>query len=275
MIADGLFLTTQDDDENNNSEEEEAEDDSETGTTATTVQVVDHSKPLPSSTMPPQLATMTKREMRAYLSSRPPDTTNDAAGGGQADKAKQQQRPGENKDKDDDAQNEDSKTLLANDLELQRLINESHILSAAANPFHAVGSSSRGDKTFVQGRTRARTTDLRLRQLGATTSLLAQRKMPMHVRKGIDAARGAREEKRRREARENGIVLEKRGDDKGGKKGSKKRRGGGGGGGLAVDMPGMGSFKNGELKLNKREVKAVEMEGRRMDLGGKRRKRRR
>lgn len=224
--------------------------------------------------MSPQLATMTKRELRAYLSSRPPDTTNDAAGGGQADKAKQQ-RPGA--DKDDDAQNEDSKTLLANDLELQRLINESHIL-AAANPFHAVGSSrgaNGGGKTFAQGRTRTLTTDLRLQQLGATTSLLAQRKMPMHVRKGINAARGAQEEKRRREARENGIILEKTSSTSGGggKKGgsSKKRRGGG----LAVDMPGMGSFKNGELKLSKREVNAVEMEGRRMDLGGKRRKRRR
>lgn len=234
--------------------------------------------------MPPQLATMTKRELRAYLSSRPPDTTNnDTAGGGQTDKAKQQHRPGENKD---DAQNEDSKTLLANDLELQRLINESHIL-AAANPFHAIGSSrgggggdgGGGGKTFAQGRTRALTTDLRLQQLGATTSLLAQRKMPMHVRKGINAARGAQEEKRRREARENGIILEKTtssasgGGGGGGKKGgsSKKRRGGG----LAVDMPGMGSFKNGELKLSKREVNAVEMEGRRMDLGGKRRKRRR
>lgn len=256
-----MISSTDEDDDDEDNSDEETENNSETGTS--TVQIVDHSKPLPSSTMTPQLATMTKRELRAYLSSRPPDTTTNDAGS----KSKSKQRPGEK----DDAQNEDSKALLANDLELQRLINESHILSAS-NPFNSIGSrtltAGGGGKTFVQGRTRALTTDMRLQQLGSTTSILTQRKMPMGMRKGISAAKGAKEEKRRREARENGIILERedKGKSGGGKK-SKRR------GDLAVDMPGMGVFKGGELKLSKREVKAVEMEG--MDYGGKRRRRRR
>lgn len=218
--------------------------------------------------MAPQLATMTKREMRAYLSSRPPDATATALGSTPPSK----QRPGEK----DDAQNEDSKTLLANDLELQRLINESHILSAS-NPFNSIGSRSSiaegsgSSQTFVQGRTRALTTDLRLQQLGSKSSILTQRKMPMSMRQGISAAKSAKEEKRRREARENGIILERedKGKSSGGGKRSKRR------GDVAVDMPGMGRFQGGELKLSKREVRAVEMEGMRMDNGGKRRRRRR
>lgn len=209
------------------------------------------------------MATMTKREMRAYLSSRPPDSTSTDL----STKTKQK-RPGE----EDDAQNEDSKKLLADDLALQRLINESHILSAS-NPFNSIGTrggaSAEGGKSFVEGRTRALTTDLRLQKLGSKESIFTQRKMPMGMRKGISAAKGAREEKRRREARENGIILEKEDKGKGGGK-KKKRRGD-----LAVDMPGMGRFKGGELKLSKKEVRAVEMEGMRMDRGGKRRRRRR
>lgn len=258
-----FFLSTDEDDDNGDEDDsdEEIEKSSETG--ITTVQVVDHSKPLPS---PTQLATITKRELRAYLSSRPPDTTTNDAGS----KPKPTQRPEEK----DDTQNEDSKTLLANDLELQRLINESHILSAS-NPFNSIGShtltAGGGGKTFVQGRTRALTTDMRLQQLGSKTSILTQRKMPMGIRKGINAAKGAKEEKRRREARENGIILEREDKRKSGGGGKKSKRRGD----LAVDMPGMGVFKGGELKLNKREVKAVEMEGMRMDYGGKRRRRRR
>lgn len=233
---------------------------------ALAVQVVDHSKPLPSSTVAPQLATMSKRESRAYLSSRPPDATADDH---RHDSKKSKQNPGEK----DDPHNEDSKTLLANDLELQRLINESHILSAS-NPFNSIGSRTDGasGKTFVEGRTRALTTDLRLQALGSKASILKQRNMPMGMRKGINAAKDAREEKRRREARENGIVLEK--DDRKGKSGGKKKKSKGRGD-VAVDMPGMGRFKGGELKLSKSEVRAVEMEGMRMDYGGKKRRRRR
>lgn len=203
---------------------------------------------------------MSKREMRAFLSSRPPDAAS-------TDAAKQ--KPKQISSGDDDPQNEDSKSLLADDLALQRLISESHILSAS-NPFNSVGSGSSSAKSraFVEGRTRALTTDLRLQKLGSKESIFTQRKMPMGMRQGINMANEAREEKRRREAKENGIILEKASDKKRGKRRSKGR------GDVAVDMPGMGRFSNGELRLSKREVRAVEMEGMRPDSGKRRRRRR-
>lgn len=211
---------------------------------------------------------MTKREMRAYLSSRPPDS---ALTGLTSTPKTSQKTEG-----DDDPQNEDSKSLLANDLALQRLISESHILSAS-NPFNTIGaggsSSSADGKAFTEGRIRKRTTDLRLQKLGSKESIFTQRKMPMNMRKWITATRDAREEKRRREARENGIILEKPQDKSGGKKGSRRSKKGHGG--VDVDMPGMGKFKNGELRLSQREVRAVEMEGMRRDTGGKRKRKRR
>lgn len=206
---------------------------------------------------------MSKREMRAYLSSRPPDATS-------TDVTRTKQKASGD---DDDPHNEDSKTLLANDLALQRLISESHILSAS-NPFNSIGSSASGGgadgKTFTEGRTRKLTTDLRLQKLGSKESIFKQQKMPMCMRKGINTAKQEREAKRRREAKENGIILETA-QKKGGS--SKKRSKGRGG--VAVDMPGMGKFRNGELRLSNREVKAVEMEGKRFDSGGKKRRRRR
>lgn len=218
---------------------------------------------------------MTKREMRAYLSSRPPD----AASADRLAVSNAKAQAGE----DDDPQNEDSKTLLANDLALQRLISESHILSAS-NPFNAVGrggdssssssSAAAAAAAFAEGRTRRLTTDLRLQRLGSKGSIFAQQKMPMGMRKGISAAREAKEDRRRREARENGIILEKAAA--GGQQGAgKKAKRSKGRGGLAVDMPGMGRFKDGELRLSKSEVRAVEMEGMRMDDRGKRKRRRR
>lgn len=226
------------------------------------VEIVDHSKPGPASASALQTAMMSKREMRAYLSSRPPDTTSTTS-----TQTKSLKAGGE--DDDDDAQNEDSKTLLANDLALQRLLSESHLLSAS-NPFHSIGSSDADGKTFTQGRTRHLTTDLRLQKLGSKESIFTQRKMPMGMRKGINSARQEREAKRRREAKENGIILETALKEKGRKRTSKGTRGD-----VAVDMPGMGKFRNGELRLSSREVKEVEMEGKRFDVGRKKRRRRR
>lgn len=208
---------------------------------------------------------MSKREMRAYLSSRPPDPTSTTHS--LLSKAK-----GNAADGDAEPGNEDSKALLANDLALQRLISESHIL-AASNPFNAIGlgaadADGGGGKAFTEGRTRKLTTDLRLQKLGSKESIFTQHKMPMGMRKGINTAKQDREDRRRREARENGIILETAQKKGGGKKMAKGR------GGVAVDMPGMGKFRNGELRLSNREVKAVEMEGKRFDSGKKRRRRR-
>lgn len=250
-----------DDDDNDQGSEEDS------GSEPKGVEIVDYSKPASGTATALQNAMMSKREMRAYLSSRPPDTTS-------TDATRTKQKASGD---DEDPHNEDSKTLLANDLALQRLISESHILSAS-NPFNSIGSSAHGggggadSKTFTEGRTRKLTTDLRLQKLGSKESIFKQQKMPMGMRKGINTAKQEREAKRRREAKENGIILEtaqKKGGSSSGKKRSKGR------GGVAVDMPGMGKFRNGELRLSNREVKAVEMEGKRFDSGGKKRRRRR
>ena len=263
--------------DDDSSEGDETEAGSETEETNNhQVEVVDYSKPDPSfSTLTPQTALMTKREMRAYLSSRPPEDAVSAS----AKQARVKQPHG---DGNDDPQNEDSRSLLANDLELQRLISESHILSAT-NPFNNTASSSFSSsgaapsKAFSEGRTRALTTDLRLQKLGSTGSIFnQQKKMPMAMRKGILGAKAAREEKRRREAKENGIILERERPDEGGSAGKKAKRKQGKRSDLPVDMPGMGRMKGGELRLSKRDVRAVEMEGKRMgDSRGKGKHRRR
>lgn len=260
--------------DDDSSEGGETESGSETEDTNNQVEVVDYSKPTPSfSTLTPQTALMTKREMRAYLSSRPPDAVSTV--GGKA-RAKHQQHKGG--DGTDDPQNEDSRSLLANDLELQRLISESHILSAT-NPFNSAGSGANApSKAFSEGRTRALTTDLRLQKLGSAGSIFRQQKMPMAMRKGISGAKASREEKRRREAKENGIILERETPGEGGKKARRKQQQKGGRrSDLPVDMPGMGRMKGGELRLSKRDVRAVEMEGKRMgdSRGGKGKHRRR
>lgn len=252
------------------------DDGSEAGSSSETnnkVEVVDHSKPLAPAVALQVLMGMTKREMRAYLSSRPPDALAEAG----TSKAKQllllKKGDGAGAGDDDDGQNEDSKALLAKDLELQRLISESHILSSA-NPFNTTTSGAAA-RPFAGGRTRALTTDLRLQGLGGKGSIFAQQRMPMGMRQGITGARAAREERRRREAKENGIILERpAGGDDSKKNNSKKKKSTFGRRDLPVDMPGMGRMKGGELRLNKRDVRAVEMEGKRMDNGKRKRRRR-
>ncbi|KKY39376.1 hypothetical protein UCDDA912_g00587 [Diaporthe ampelina] len=273
-------LSAEDDDgDSGDGEGDETEAGSETEETNTQVEVVDYSKPTPSfSTLTPQTALMTKREMRAYLSSRPPDAVSAAAGAPSSRKARSRQKHQQGDGDNDDPQNEDSRSLLASDLELQRLISESHILSAT-NPFNTAASGAHApSKAFSEGRTRALTTDLRLQKLGSSSSIFKQQKMPMAMRKGIAGARASREEKRRREAKENGIILERERNDESAGAGKKARRKQQGSrrSDLPVDMPGMGRMKGGELRLSKRDVRAVEMEGKRMgDSRGKGKHRRR
>jgi hypothetical protein len=154
-------------------------------------------------------------------------------------------------DDDDDAENEDSASLLANDLALQRLIAESHILSASGAGLAASSSVSDRADAFAEGRARRVTTDMRLRGLGSRDSFLTQAKMPMAMRRGIAAAAAARETKRRREARENGIVLERPAAAK-----TKARRGGHAAG--AVDRPAVGKMRGAELRLSRRDILTVE-----------------
>jgi hypothetical protein len=125
---------------------------------------------------------------------------------------------------------------LKKDLALQRLLTESHLLESATNP-------------TLSGNNRHRATDLRLRTLGAKTSILKQERMPMSHRKGMIAKQMEREEKRRREAKENGIILEKTNVSK---KNSDVKRDRG------VGAPGVGKFSGGTLKLSRKDISDIE-----------------
>ncbi|KAK6435679.1 pre-rRNA processing and 40S ribosomal subunit assembly [Oleoguttula sp. CCFEE 5521] len=140
---------------------------------------------------------------------------------------------------------------LQNDLALQRLLKESHLLDSST-----FGSKSASEP---EGKGRIKALDLRLQDLGSKSSHLAQEKMPISHRKGIVAKASSRESTRRSEAKENGVVLEK---FRGGAKSVGKRERG-------VDGPGVGKFRGGMLKLSARDVKSIESSGERRGRGGK------
>lgn len=140
---------------------------------------------------------------------------------------------------------EDAPSLLAQDLELRRLLAESHLL---ATPTLIAGAEP---LPFAAGRTRRKATDLRVQALGSKASILTQQKMPMNMRKGIVAAKTTRESKRRREAKENGVILEREAPVN---KGRKKQKGMD----PAVDRPGVGRLRGAQLRVSERDVKMIE-----------------
>ena len=177
-----------------------------------------------------------KAEMRAFMSSKPPSSTSQLP-----------LQPGKStKDKDGDPT---EATHLKNDLALQRLLRDSHLLSSTS-PSVSTSPSRSGTSTptlTATGSLRHKSTDLHLQQLGAKRSIHAQKSMPMPMRKGIAAKAKLREEKRRREAKENGITLEKEVRirvEKG-----KRDKGVGG--------PSVGRFKGGMLTLSRRDVRDI------------------
>jgi hypothetical protein len=130
-----------------------------------------------------------------------------------------------------------SETLnLKHDLDLQRLLKESHLLEEAK-------------ASSILGNYRHKATELRLQALGGSkTSVFTQQKMPMVHRKGIAAKSEAREAFRRKEAKENGVVLEKLVDPAQAR--IKRDRG--------VDKPSFGKFQGGTLKLSKGDVASIQ-----------------
>jgi hypothetical protein len=105
---------------------------------------------------------------------------------------------------------------------------------------------------------------MRIQALGAKTSILAQEKMPMAMRKGILSAAAAREEKRRKEARENGIILEREVKKPKRKKAKGER---------PVDLPAVGRMRGAELRISAREARAIAESVRGPAGKGKRRRR--
>ncbi|KAF2474026.1 uncharacterized protein BDR25DRAFT_280715 [Lindgomyces ingoldianus] len=174
-----------------------------------------------------------KAEMRAFMSSKPPFSTH-------------QIHPQSTKPKKVEGDRDDpSETLhLKNDLALQRLLRDSHLLSSASV------SASSGISTpalSLTGSQRHRSTDLHLLTLGAKSSVHTQKNMPMAHRKGIIAKAKQREDKRRAEARENGVILEKAVKVK---KYMREREKGVGG-------PGVGRFRGGTLSLSKNDLRDI------------------
>ncbi|KAI4725140.1 hypothetical protein E4T49_07102 [Aureobasidium sp. EXF-10728] len=173
-----------------------------------------------------------KAALKAFMSAKPPTSTEALSTIKQPTKKK-----------DDDAEATTEQDDLKNDLALQRLLKESHLLDAKSL------------STDPSGKNRHKATDLRLLELGSKTSIFAQKNMPKHQRVGIQKKKEDKEFERRREAKENGIVLERvrrEGTD---------GRGGGFGGGnkreRGIGNPSVGRFSGGTLKLSKRDVEGI------------------
>ncbi|KAF2238633.1 hypothetical protein EV356DRAFT_529085 [Viridothelium virens] len=164
-----------------------------------------------------------KQDMKAFMSSKPPSN------------AKKDSSSSKTKSTEADSDDEAEVTNLKNDLALQRLLRESHLLEASS------GSD-------LSGHRRHKAIDLRLASLGAKKPALQQDKMPMAHRKGIIAKAQAREGKRRREAQENGIILEKAVKAKKKMEGKRER---------GIGAPGVGSFRGGTLVLSRRDVASI------------------
>ncbi|KAI4165718.1 MAG: hypothetical protein LQ342_000660 [Letrouitia transgressa] len=123
---------------------------------------------------------------------------------------------------------------LKNDLALQRLLKESHLLE-------------QGSIFAPSGQNRYKAVDLRLQALGSKSSALAQHNMPIMQRKGIFAKALHKEKERRVEAKENGIILERISKKK--KITIKRQRNIGG--------PSVGKFRGGTLRLSKKDVTSI------------------
>lgn len=130
---------------------------------------------------------------------------------------------------------EDDTANVKNDLALQRLLKESHLLESQSSLSHT-------------GWNRHKAIDLRLQDLGSKSSVFGQENMPMAQRKGILAKATEREAVRRREALANGIVLEKAKKVK--DKTIKRQRG--------IGAPSVGRFHKGTLKLSRRDLAEIQ-----------------
>jgi hypothetical protein len=168
---------------------------------------------------------------------------------------------------DPDGEGQDGTDNLQNDLALQRLLKESHLLDA--NTFAAGGSGS----SAPEGAARLRALDMRIRDLGGKKSHMDQERMPIAFRKGMVAKAGQREDKRRTEAKENGIILERFGAKSAGGAGAATRGGGKerkrGGSALGIGGPDVGTYRGATLRLSKNDIKGIEGSSKRGGRGGR------
>ncbi|KAL5362749.1 hypothetical protein BJX96DRAFT_166905 [Aspergillus floccosus] len=170
-------------------------------------------------------APLDKKARKAFMTAKPPSFEVKATSA----------KRSPSKDEDEDRTDAADADNLKNDLALQRLLKESHLLES-------------GSDLAPTGKNRLKALDLRMQSLGAKTSLYHQ-KMPSSHRRGINAKAEKREEKRRLEAKENGIILEKP-TPKSKTSAGRRERGVGG--------PTIGKFSGGTLNLSKRDLSAVQ-----------------
>ncbi len=140
---------------------------------------------------------------------------------------------------------------LKNDVALQRLLKESHLLDP-------------GSTLSLSVQNRHKALDLRLQEVGSKTSMNAQRKMPLAQRKGIAQTALRKEKRRREEAKENGIILETPRKREVRNDGKRQR---------SIGNPTVGRFKGGMLKLSQKDVAEIEgpRKARNRFMGGVRR----
>ncbi|KAF2430413.1 hypothetical protein EJ08DRAFT_633894 [Tothia fuscella] len=223
-------ITKQQEPEMNSEDEDESAESDWSGVSSEAEQTVTI---ISSDTTTPQTDTLLsdKSELKAYLSSKPPSSTPKSL----PEKAKATPKA---------ADDEDSTENIKNDLALQRLLTESHLLRK--DPTNSTNHIS--ETINPSGKNRHKALDLRLQNLGSKASVFKQAKMPMAHRKGIVQKAQDREGKRRREAKESGIVLEK--EKRKFRVQEKRERGVGG--------PGVGKFKGGMLTLSRRDIDSIQ-----------------
>lgn len=131
---------------------------------------------------------------------------------------------------------------VKNDIALQRLLRESHLLDPSST------------ELAPRGKNRHKALDLRMQALGSKTSLYTQQNIPSSHRIGMKTKAAAREDKRRREARENGVILEKptsKTKSKLSNTNERRRERGVGG-------PSVGKFAGGTLNLSKKDISMIQ-----------------
>ncbi|KAG7661945.1 FAF1 [[Candida] subhashii] len=140
---------------------------------------------------------------------------------------------------------------LENDLKLQRLLKESHILANSLQYSGADLTLQTIDYEDPTGKARKRALDSRIRELssGVTTSKKKLESMPMAMRKGMIKVRQHKIAKYEQEARDAGIVLSKV------KKGEMRDLDSGRGSTSASDRLGMGNTKGNNKRMRDRGLK--------------------
>ncbi|CCG81470.1 Predicted protein [Taphrina deformans PYCC 5710] len=134
---------------------------------------------------------------------------------------------------DDSGSESDAADDLKKDKELQRLLRESHLLQAQGN-----GSLE------TEGRIRHKATAAQLIANGASKP--KQRKMPIGMRKGIEAAANKREGAADKYNRDNGIVTARKAAPVVQKRSNK-----------TLHELNLGKYKNGKLSISRKEIDRV------------------